>query len=384
MNCTNKFTITKGMDNEFILTIKQTGTTMPMEISNNEINKTLTFTPTSTYVPYTAEIPYIAATAHAAAVVGQPYIPSVTGVVKKYKVTAAGLVANSVYSLIVNNTTIDLTNNVAVYTDTYDVLIALRDAINNGTTSSTVTISGSSLSSSVQAVVDSNTLVISGINDGYDFTVNGSNEYYIIVTQEPVTAVAGQAYIASKAEVLADPGQAYAAAKPAHYKATNAAVAVDISNIVSGYTVTNIKIGDDVGVASVNGINSATNGWYDVGTTTNFDIAPTINNNQLDKPLDSIELKVKLTLANSVDSFYATLTKLSDDTVALAKAMIIESAINGKIKLLISTAEADALVSEKGDSVDFYYTKPTYKLVIDCNTLNNGKFLAKIPFVYVE
>ena len=384
MNCTNKFTITKGMDNEFILTIKQTGTTMPMEISNNEINKTLTFTPTSTYVPYTAEVPYIAATAHVDAVVGQPYIPSVAGAVKKYKVTVAGLVADNTYSLIINNTTIDITYNVATYADTYDVLIALREAINSGTTSSTVAISGSSLASKVQAVVDSNALTISGINDGYDFTVNGSDEYYIIVTQEPVTAVAGQDYIASRDEVLADPGQAYAAAQAAYYKATNDAVTVDLSDLVSGYTVTDIKIGDDVGIASVNGINSATNGWYDVGTTTNFDIAPTINNDKLDKPLDSIELKVKLTLANAVDSFYATLIKLSDDTVALAKAMTIESAINGKIKLLITAAEANALVSEKGDSVDLYYTRPTYRLVIDCDTVNNGKFLAKIPFVYVE
>lgn len=83
------------------------------------------------------------------------------------------------------------------------------------------------------------------------------------------------------------------------------------------------------------------------------------------------------------DTFVTTLVAL-DGSTTLQVATTILDTLNGKIQLSISSVEASALVSKKGDAVDLYYTLPTYKLIIDCNTVNNGKFIAKIPFVYVD
>ena len=83
------------------------------------------------------------------------------------------------------------------------------------------------------------------------------------------------------------------------------------------------------------------------------------------------------------DTFVSTLVAL-DGTNSLDVPTVATDLQNGQITLTVSKATADTLISKKGDAVDLYYAKPTYRLIIDCNTLNNGKFLAKIPFVYVE
>ena len=57
---------------------------------------------------------------------------------------------------------------------------------------------------------------------------------------------------------------------------------------------------------------------------------------------------------------------------------------NGQILIALSEDEVSAMVSERGDKVDKYYLKPTYRMVIDCNTANNGNFTAKINSVYVQ
>lgn len=84
------------------------------------------------------------------------------------------------------------------------------------------------------------------------------------------------------------------------------------------------------------------------------------------------------------DTFTATLRKLSDDTIALTKALTIESMLGGRTQLVLTEAEVAALESEKGGKVDRYYIKPMYKIVIECSTTNNGDFLAKVPEVYVD
>lgn len=84
------------------------------------------------------------------------------------------------------------------------------------------------------------------------------------------------------------------------------------------------------------------------------------------------------------DTFTMELVKLSDESVALSKALTVSDANGGKVALVITEAEAAALVSDKGSKADRYYLRPTYKLVIDCNTTNNGNFIAKVPEVYVD
>ena len=57
---------------------------------------------------------------------------------------------------------------------------------------------------------------------------------------------------------------------------------------------------------------------------------------------------------------------------------------NGQIKIIFPNTLVDSLVGERGKKADRYYLKPTYRIAIDCNTTNNGKFVAKVPLVYVS
>jgi len=84
------------------------------------------------------------------------------------------------------------------------------------------------------------------------------------------------------------------------------------------------------------------------------------------------------------DTFQATLIDLSDGSTALTKALVITNAVGGKVSLTITSVEASALTGEKGSKTDRYYLRPTYKLVIDCSTTNNGDFIAKVPEIYVD
>lgn len=84
------------------------------------------------------------------------------------------------------------------------------------------------------------------------------------------------------------------------------------------------------------------------------------------------------------DTFNARLITLADDSVVLTKSLVVTDALNGKASLTISSSETDPLVSDKGTKLDRYYLRPVYKLVIECNTVNNGDFIAKVPEVYVD
>lgn len=84
------------------------------------------------------------------------------------------------------------------------------------------------------------------------------------------------------------------------------------------------------------------------------------------------------------DTFTAYLIKLDDNKVVLTKTLLVTDALSGKVTLLITSEETQGLVSERGSKVDRYYLRPTYKLVIDCATVNNGIFTAKVPEVYVD
>lgn len=57
---------------------------------------------------------------------------------------------------------------------------------------------------------------------------------------------------------------------------------------------------------------------------------------------------------------------------------------NGQILVALDEDSVAAMVSERGDKVDKYYLRPTYRMAIDCTTTNNGNFVAKIASVYIE
>lgn len=55
---------------------------------------------------------------------------------------------------------------------------------------------------------------------------------------------------------------------------------------------------------------------------------------------------------------------------------------NGKVSMEVTNTAT--LQSDRGDKADRYYLLPTYKLVIECDTVNNGQFIAKVDKVYVD
>ena len=86
------------------------------------------------------------------------------------------------------------------------------------------------------------------------------------------------------------------------------------------------------------------------------------------------------------DTFVADLVPLDpeDTTTTLTKPLTLADAANGKVALAFTAEETSALVSDKGAKTDRYYLRPTYRLIIECNTANNGNFIAKVPEVYVD
>ena len=84
------------------------------------------------------------------------------------------------------------------------------------------------------------------------------------------------------------------------------------------------------------------------------------------------------------DTFNAKLLSIKDGSVVATFTTNTVNAQNGKIKLTLDSNTVNGLNIERGERADYYYSKPLYKLVIDCDTVNNGKFAAKVHKVYVE
>ena len=87
-------------------------------------------------------------------------------------------------------------------------------------------------------------------------------------------------------------------------------------------------------------------------------------------------------------NFYNLETQEMELTVSLVAnadgQVTVYDAPNGQIQINLDSTAVEAMVSERGESVDRYYLKPTYRMAIDCSTVNNGNFVAKIANVYVE
>jgi hypothetical protein len=90
-------------------------------------------------------------------------------------------------------------------------------------------------------------------------------------------------------------------------------------------------------------------------------------------------------LIDITDTFVPKLILLETGVIVnIPITVTVHDPLNGQIKLVFDQVTVDTLVSSKGKAVDKYYLKPTYKLLIDCSTVQNGKFVAKIPEVFVE
>ena len=92
------------------------------------------------------------------------------------------------------------------------------------------------------------------------------------------------------------------------------------------------------------------------------------------------------------DTFEVKIFKLEDSALVATIGMIagtdgqisVYDDANGKLKIVLSDALVTALVMERGDRADYYYSKHIYRLVIDESTANNGDFIATIDKVYVR
>jgi len=89
------------------------------------------------------------------------------------------------------------------------------------------------------------------------------------------------------------------------------------------------------------------------------------------------------------DTFFATLSTLGPigdnyPQVTLKALTVDGDGSAGRVNLVIPKADTENLITDIGDKVDKYYIRPTYKLLIECETVNNGNFIAKVQEVYVD
>ena len=89
------------------------------------------------------------------------------------------------------------------------------------------------------------------------------------------------------------------------------------------------------------------------------------------------------------------LTMFNRDTEAVEAVLDMDNAkadgyisihndANGQIKIVMNPALTNKLKKERGPKEDRYYLRPTYRIAIECDTLNNGNFVAKLENVYID
>ena len=57
---------------------------------------------------------------------------------------------------------------------------------------------------------------------------------------------------------------------------------------------------------------------------------------------------------------------------------------NGQIRVTMNPTLTNRLEKERGPKEDRYYLKPTYRMSIECNTMNNGNFVIKLKNISVD
>ena len=207
--------------------------------------------------------------------------------------------------------------------------------------------------------------------------------------------MAGQAYIAASPEVPYIAAVAEVAAQPEKYKrqqqthvvtltdpyANRYARTTAVTIIGSGVTV---KV-NDAAVTPVNGV-------YNIGSALTFVVEMSADSTYATTKPASVVVSATTTFTVAVDTFavylyrldtgekVATLTQVATDDGQIS----VHDKNNGKLKIVFSEALTSRLPVVRGDRADYYYGKPTHRLVIDASTVNNGDFMATIDKVYVR
>lgn len=87
---------------------------------------------------------------------------------------------------------------------------------------------------------------------------------------------------------------------------------------------------------------------------------------------------------DSGDTFVGILRDLTTDAIVSTKNLVVESALNGRVRLEYTQSETTAMTRDRGGKEDRFYLRPVYSLTLVCNTLVNGEFLARVNSVYVD
>lgn len=116
--------------------------------------------------------------------------------------------------------------------------------------------------------------------------------------------------------------------------------------------------------------------------TSRLNITPNVDNEFIFNILETGML-VPMVI-HPTDTFFVKLIKLSDNTtVDLTKECFVVDATKGKIGVIITASEANNLLSLIGPSIDRYYLKHVYRLIIEANTVVNNFFIAEVRKVSV-
>lgn len=84
------------------------------------------------------------------------------------------------------------------------------------------------------------------------------------------------------------------------------------------------------------------------------------------------------------DVILLKLVRLTDNTtVDLEKVLEHTDRANGKVKFVVTEAESNNLLTERGQAEHGYYLKPVYSMLIEATTTSSGYFTARLSKVYV-
>lgn len=245
------------------------------------------------------------------------------------------------------------------------------------------------LPTTVTTVIDANILTVS---KNSEFILNSDNVLSVQEVSKYKAAVTGQKLVLAVAGRAAIQGSSAVPYVMRHYLSNNDTEI--IINTAELYTTPadhiatvkiilpiDVKVGTDIVSAgteipvSNNTISIKTNytetqKWYTIPS-----------------PI-SVEVLITLTKNGNAytDTFKAQLKSLSTGLTIFdtPKDLTILNAKAGQILLVLTATDVnDLIIGTIGSQADRYYVIPTYKLYIECTTINNGNFLIKVPLIYV-
>lgn len=95
-------------------------------------------------------------------------------------------------------------------------------------------------------------------------------------------------------------------------------------------------------------------------------------------PSDTFKLVLFHLDTDSIES------EINMDNTNLDGFIEVYDAPSGRIMITLNTHLTNRLIKERGPKVDKYYLKPTYRIAIDCDTVDNGKFVIKLRNVSID